>query len=164
MMEKMMKANHNETLACRETTEERIKEKKATSLDRKPEAAQKAEAPAENATVMLVEEPKKKRHRGRQLAAERCRQKQKNSTWGNCGPPKELADKKMSHHATVAQCMRDIHALNTTRHAKVARQIKENDRKVPGHPRIAWHKRSVIRRNCTRAMIERATQEEFHEH
>jgi hypothetical protein len=40
----------------------------------------------------------------------------------------------------------------------VARQIKEKDREVPGRPRIAWRKKSVGRRNCTMAMIERATQ------
>jgi hypothetical protein len=54
--------------------------------------------------------------------------------------------------------MRDIFRPNTTRRAKAARQIRENDRKVPGRRRIAWRKRSVVRRNCTRAMIERATQ------
>jgi hypothetical protein len=54
--------------------------------------------------------------------------------------------------------MRDIFRLNTTRRAKAARQIRENDKKVPGRPRIALRKRSIVRRNCTRAMIERATQ------
>jgi hypothetical protein len=54
--------------------------------------------------------------------------------------------------------MRDIFRLNPTRRAKEARQLKESNKKVPGRPRIAWRKRSVIRRNCTRAMIERATQ------
>jgi hypothetical protein len=54
--------------------------------------------------------------------------------------------------------MRDIFRLNMTRRVKAARQIRENNKKVPGHPRIAWRKRSVVRRNCTRAMIEQATQ------
>jgi hypothetical protein len=40
----------------------------------------------------------------------------------------------------------------------VARQTKETGRKMSGHPRIAWDKRSIGRRNLTRAMIERATQ------
>jgi aconitase B len=70
MMKKMMNANHNETLACREMTEERLKEKKLTSPDRKPEAAQKTEVPAENATVMPVGEPRKKQRRDRKLAVE----------------------------------------------------------------------------------------------
>jgi DNA-directed RNA polymerase len=61
MREKRLKANMNawqdETLACQEM-EARLIEKTPTSPDKKPEAAQKAEAPAENATVMPVEEPK----------------------------------------------------------------------------------------------------------
>jgi hypothetical protein len=83
IMEKIMNANHNEKLACRETTEERLEEKKPTSPDRKPEAAQKAEVPAANATVMPVGEPKKKRRRDGKLAAKRRRQKPKNLTWKN---------------------------------------------------------------------------------
>jgi hypothetical protein len=57
MMEKIMNVNHVETTACQEM-EARPEEKKPTSLDRKPEAAQKTEVPAENATVMPVGEPK----------------------------------------------------------------------------------------------------------
>jgi hypothetical protein len=37
--------NHNETLACREMTEERQEEKKPTSPDRKPEAHRKQRSP-----------------------------------------------------------------------------------------------------------------------
>jgi DNA-directed RNA polymerase len=61
MREKRLKTNMNawqdETLACQEM-EARLIEKTPTSPDKKPEVAQKAEAPAENATVMPVEEPK----------------------------------------------------------------------------------------------------------
>jgi hypothetical protein len=91
MMEKIVNANQNETLACRETTEERLEEKKPTSPDRKPEAAQKAEVPAENATVMPVEEPKKKRCRDRKLAAERRHQEPKDTKKINGGPQEKLA-------------------------------------------------------------------------
>jgi hypothetical protein len=45
-----------------------------------------------------------------------------------------------------------------TPRATVARQIKKNDTKVPGRPRITWPKRGVVRRNCTMAVIEWATQ------
>jgi hypothetical protein len=87
------------TMAYRETTEERQEEKKPTSPDRKPEEAQKDEAPADDAEVMPVGEPKKKRRRDRKLAAEHCRQEPK------CGPPMELAvaHRGMSLHATVAR-------------------------------------------------------------
>jgi hypothetical protein len=70
--------------------EARPEQKKPTSVDMKPEAAEERQVPEENAEVMPAEEPKKKRRRDRQLAAERRRQKQKNSTLENFGPPKEL--------------------------------------------------------------------------
>jgi DNA-binding protein H-NS len=54
IIENIMNSNHNETLACRKTTEERLGEKKPTSPDRKPEAAQKTEVPTENTTVIPV--------------------------------------------------------------------------------------------------------------
>jgi hypothetical protein len=52
-------------------------------------------------------------------------------------------DKKMSRRATVARRTRDIRAPNTNSRGKVARQIKENDRKVPGSSknRLAQEKR-----------------------
>jgi predicted flap endonuclease-1-like 5' DNA nuclease len=93
-------------MACRESTETRLEEKKPTSPDRKPEAAQKEEFPAENAEVKPVGEPKKKRRRDRRLAAGRRRHKQKISTLEGCGPPKELA----------------VARSGTTRRAKVARK------------------------------------------
>jgi hypothetical protein len=86
MRDKRMDANHDKTLACQEM-EARQDQEQPISRDRKPEAAQKEEVPAEDATVMPVGEPRKKRRRDRQLAAEHRHQKQKNSTWENCAPP-----------------------------------------------------------------------------
>jgi gamma-glutamyl:cysteine ligase YbdK (ATP-grasp superfamily) len=51
------------------------------------------------------------------------------------------ADKKMPRRAIVARCMRNILRPNTTRRAKVAEQVE-----------------NVAGRNCTMAVIERATQ------
>jgi hypothetical protein len=104
-MMKIMNSNHNETLACRETMEEHLEEKKPTSPYRKPEAAQKTEVPAENAREMPVEEPKKKRHRDRKLAAERRRQEPKDTKKINGGPQEKLAVARrgMSHHAKMAR-------------------------------------------------------------
>jgi hypothetical protein len=172
MMEKIMNANHVETTAC-QGMEARPEEEVPTSPDRKPETAQKEEVPAEIATVIPVGEQKKERRRNRKLAAERRRQMKERNQDG-CQrrlaaarrgmshraemTRKMQADKKMPRRATVARRMRDIFRPNTSRCAKVARQIRENDRKVPGRPRIAWHQRSVVRRNCTMTVIERATQ------
>jgi hypothetical protein len=54
--------NEVEMMAC-QGMEARQEEEKPASLDTKPEAAQKEEVPAEDAEVIPVEEPKKKRRR-----------------------------------------------------------------------------------------------------
>jgi hypothetical protein len=50
--------------------EARLEEKGPTSVDRKPEAAQQEEVPLQDAEVMPVGEPKKKRRRDRKMAGE----------------------------------------------------------------------------------------------
>jgi hypothetical protein len=117
-----------ETMACRETMEAHQEEEKLTSPDGKPEAAQKAEVPAENATVMLVGEPKKKRHRDRKLATERRRQKPKTSNRENCRPQKRLA---------------------VARSGKVTRHRKEIDRKMSRCTTVARRKTDIVRKNLT---------------
>jgi hypothetical protein len=52
MRDKWMNANQNEMLVCRE--------KKPTSPERKPEAAEQREVPVQDATVMPVREPEEK--------------------------------------------------------------------------------------------------------
>ena len=106
------------TIACRET-EARREKKKPTSVETKPEAAQKEEVPTEDATIVLVGEPRKRR-RDQELAVEHRRKTPKNLTRENCGPQEKLAvdhrwttrrakveqktpiDMKMSRCATVA--------------------------------------------------------------
>jgi hypothetical protein len=85
---------------------------------------------------MPVEEPKKKRCRDQKLATERHRQKPKDLTRENYESPKELADKKMSHCATVARHTRDIRAPNTAHHA-----------------RVVWCKENAIRKGCSRPSV-----------
>jgi hypothetical protein len=105
------------TMACQEM--ETRQEEKPTSLDRKPEAAQE-EVPIEEAKVMPVGEPKKKRRRDRKMAMQHHRQKPETLTRENCRPQKRLpiartetnhrvevtwkmqAEKKMPRCATVA--------------------------------------------------------------
>jgi hypothetical protein len=65
-----------ETMACQEM-EARLEGEQPTSLDRKPEAAERREVPLEDTEVMPVEEPKKKRRRDQKLAAEHRHQKPK---------------------------------------------------------------------------------------
>jgi hypothetical protein len=126
-MMKVMNSNHNETSACRETTEERLVEKKPTSPDRKPEAAQKTEVPVDDSEVMPVGGPKKKRRKDRKLAAEHRRQKPKTSTRENCGSQKRLAVARRgtSHHAPVAR-QKDKRIDNgMSRHATVAQRKRD---------------------------------------
>jgi hypothetical protein len=62
--EEMTSINRKKTMACQEM-EERLVEEQPTSLDMKPEAAEQREVLVEDAEVMPVGEPKKKRHRDR---------------------------------------------------------------------------------------------------
>jgi hypothetical protein len=62
--EEMTTITRKETLACQEM-ETRQEEEKPTSLDRKPEAAEEGQIPEENAEVIPVGEPRKKRRRDR---------------------------------------------------------------------------------------------------
>jgi hypothetical protein len=141
-----------ETMACQEM-EERLEEEKPTSLDRKPEAAEERQVPEENAEVMPVGEPKKKRRR------DRNQRKMKKRTQDNDGCRRRLAvarrgtsnrakvarkiqaDRKMPRRATVAGRMRDIFRPNTTRHAKVALR--------KGIARKNWVMDSVLRGTVT---------------
>jgi predicted phage tail protein len=66
---KMMSITRKRTMACLETKEARLEEKKPISVDTKPEAVQK-EVPKEDAAVKPVRGPKKKRHKDRKLAPE----------------------------------------------------------------------------------------------
>jgi hypothetical protein len=152
-MMQMMDISHKEIMAeikpgrdlkmmsCQEM-EECAEEEQPTSLDMKPEAAQQEEVPEEDAKVMPVGEPRTKRRRDRKMAAQHRRQKPKEFTPENCGPQKRMAvtrsgssrrgkvtwhtkevDQKMPRRAKVARRIRDIFRPNTTRRAKVAREI-----------------------------------------
>jgi 5'-3' exonuclease len=106
-----------ETMTCRETMEAHLEEEgtmacqkmearpeeEPTSVDMTPEAA-KREVPVEDATVMSVGEPKKKRHRDQKLAVEHRCQEPMNSTREKCESQKRLdiACRGASHRATVA--------------------------------------------------------------
>jgi hypothetical protein len=133
-----------EMMACRESMEACPEKQELTSVDTKPEVAQQEEVPVEDAEVMPVGEPKKKRRRDRKLATERCHQEP------NCAPQKKLdvtrrgtshcatavrqkdkrSDKRMSRRATVARCMRDIFKPNTTRKGITVRKDRTRDNMV----------------------------------
>jgi hypothetical protein len=122
MMKKIMNANLDKKTAHQE-------EKKPTSSDRKPEAAEQQEVPVEDTEVMPVGEPKKKSCRDRKLAAEcRC-QKPKVFTRENYETQKKLAiaRRETSHRATVAQ-----------------QKDKRSDNRMPRCATVARRKRHII--------------------
>jgi hypothetical protein len=93
-----VKPKTDEMMACRETMKAHLEEKEPTSLDRKPETAeQKEEFPVEDATVMPVREPKRKRHRDRNLAAGRC-QKSKDMTREGVDPRRDWPSPAEGRH------------------------------------------------------------------
>jgi hypothetical protein len=122
-----------ETMACQETEARPEEEKMPTLVDRKPEAAKQREAPVDDAKVMPVGEPKKKRRRDRQLAVEHRRQKTNTSTRDNCGPQKSLA----------------VARSGLSRRGRVTRHMKETDRKMPRRATVARRMRDISRPNMT---------------
>jgi hypothetical protein len=103
----------------------------------KPEVVEQREAPVDDAEVMPVEEPKKKRRKDRKLATERRRQKPKTSTRENCGPQKKLAVARrgMSHRATVAQ-----------------QKEKKTDKKMSCRATVAQRNRDIMEKNLTQGI------------
>jgi hypothetical protein len=134
-----------ETIACQEM-EAHPEEEKPTSMDRKPEAAEEEEVPVEDAVVKPVN-GRKKRHRGKKQAAERCEEPEQH-TRGTCATRRKLAAacRKVSQRATGARrrreafkkdrtqdgCQRRLAAAcrGTSHRVEVARQMKA-DKKMP---------------------------------
>jgi hypothetical protein len=129
-MEASMNAWRKETMACQERAEAHLEYKDPTSPDMKasqeatetetfPETMQSIEEheeiPKENAAVMLVEEPRKRR-RDRKLEA-RCRKKQKERTQNKDGSRKSLvaADRRKTHRTKVARRKKIVIGRNLIR-------------------------------------------------
>jgi hypothetical protein len=104
-----LKINGEETMAYQEKTEARLQEEPA-SEDMTPEVAHEQEVPMEDAVVMPVGEPTKRRRDGRNLAAH-CRQKEEG---------RDLDARRRGKQQDFVAAHR-----GTTRRAKVARR-KEN--------------------------------------
>jgi hypothetical protein len=85
--------NREETVACQEKTEARLEGKEeATSVDMEPEVAHE-EVPVEDAVVMPVGEPRKRRRDRRNLAAGRHQQKENR----NLDARRRRNQQKLSH-------------------------------------------------------------------
>jgi hypothetical protein len=87
MRDKRMKANRDaciedikdtqeETMACQQTMEARLEEEEPASVDMTPEVSHEQKVPMEDAVVMPVREPRKRRQDRRYLAAVRRQKKE----------------------------------------------------------------------------------------
>jgi hypothetical protein len=72
-MEGSRNARRKETMACQEKMEARQEVEEPASVDMTTEVARDQEVPREDAEVLSVGEPRKRRRDGRNLAAQRCR-------------------------------------------------------------------------------------------
>jgi hypothetical protein len=129
--------------------------------------AQQQEVPIEDAEVMPVEEPKKKRRRDRQLATECRHQEPKDMIRINGGPPKELAVArrgttrcvkvarkapidKMSRCAAVAWQNDKRSSKKMSRHATVARRTRDTlAPNMTHHAKVARHRGHIVGNNQT---------------
>jgi hypothetical protein len=95
------------------------------------------EVPREDAKVMPVGEPKKKRRK------DRNQRKMKERPQGKDGCQKKLAV---------------THMEATWRNRASQKKLAVTHRGTTLHAKVAQQKENVVGRNCTRAMVERATQ------
>jgi hypothetical protein len=100
-----LKEGRKEIMACQRNTETSLAEEEPTSVDMKPEAAQQYDVPKEDAEMMPIGGPKKRRM-GRKLAAER-QGKPKERNQGKDGRRKKfaVARRGTTGRAKVALCM-----------------------------------------------------------
>jgi hypothetical protein len=116
-----------ETMACQGKTEARLEVQEPTSVDMRPEAAQR-QVPREGDAVMLVGEPRKGR-RDRNLAAER-RQKQQERTQNKGGCRKNLvaAHRGTTRHAEGARRTTTLFTKETRGYCGSQKRVTVADR------------------------------------
>jgi hypothetical protein len=102
----------------------------------------------------------KKRHRGRKLAAGR-RGEPKELIRSDCGSGKKSASfcMKMTRRATVARANRNLFKqMGTQGICGPRKEFAAAEIRMIHCAGVAWLKRGVVRKDCTRAKDERATQ------
>ncbi|PNF41748.1 GTP-binding protein Di-Ras2 [Cryptotermes secundus] len=128
-----------------------------TSVETKPEAAEHRGVPVEDALRIPVGEPKKRR-RDQKLAAERRRQKAKNSTRATGEPQKELAitSRKTSRRATVARRWRNDSKEEASKgtFGCQRKKLAAASRKMSRRVTVAWRKSNIFRRSTTQGNCE----------
>jgi hypothetical protein len=115
--------------------------------------------PKEDAVVKPIKE-RKKRHRGRKLAARR-RGERKELTRGYCVSGRKLvaAYKRVSRRARVAWRKRNLlRKIGTQENCGPRKEFAAAGIKTIHCAGVAWLRRGDFRKDCTRAKVERATQ------
>jgi hypothetical protein len=125
-----------ETMACQEM--EAHLEEEPTSVDMKPEVAQEEEVPTEDATVMPVREPKKKRHKDQKLA---------------------VAQRGTSCHAKLAQKTKTDHKMS--RHAAVARRRRDAFKKETTQGNFGSRRKELAAANCLQCLRKQPSDEKY---
>jgi hypothetical protein len=116
------------------------------------------EIPKEDAAVMPVGEPSKRR-RVHNLAAER-RQKRKERSRGNSGPRRKsaVACRKVSRRAKVAWRKRTLFRnVQTQRNCGPRKRLTVTGRKTTRRATVAWRGENVDRKDWTRNRAKRGT-------
>jgi hypothetical protein len=134
------------------------KEKKPTSPNRKPEAAENREVPKENAEVIPVGKLRKKRGKVRKLAVELRRQMKE---WTQCQDGYQgrlaVARRGTSHRATVARQKQKRNDTRMSSRATVA-LLKRDILRNTTHKKCGAHKRLGFgNKNWARDSVRRGT-------
>jgi hypothetical protein len=140
---KDLKINGEETMTCQEKTEVRLEEEEPTSVEMKPEVAHE-EVPLEDAVVMPVGEPRKRRRDQRHLAAQRRQKKEEERTQSKNECRKDLvaARRGTTRRATVAWRKRNIERKSwTQRNCGLRKQVTAAEIRVTRRAGVARHKR-----------------------
>jgi hypothetical protein len=160
-----LKTNQEETMACQGNMEACLEVEEPASKDRTPEVAHDEEIPKEDAVVMPVAKPRKRRRDRRNLAAVR-RQKEQDQN---------LVSRRRRKEQTRAQkrdgCRRNLvaaHRGTTREYCESRKNLTATGREETRRAKVARHKQNFVGRNRrneiatgrnhTEDKIERGTQ------
>jgi hypothetical protein len=150
---KNVKFNGEETTVCQETMEARLEVEEPASVDTTPEMADDQEVPVQDAEVVPVGEPGKKRRDRRRLAAERRQKKEQKRTQRKDGCRRNLVAARRGTTRRVQVARHNFLSTRETRgYCGSQRRVIIVYRKMSRHATVAWRHRHI------RSAVERATQ------
>jgi hypothetical protein len=101
-----LKTNQEESMACQGNMEAHLETEEPASVDRTPEVAQEQEVPRDDAEVMPVREPRKRRQDRQLLAVGRRKKEEQNLDAGRRGKRRNLvaAHRGTTSREQIARC------------------------------------------------------------